>query len=115
MTTPQELRNRLVDSLVAQGAVATPEIEAVLREVPRELFLPGVPLDQVYADDVVVTKRDADGRALSSASAPGLVAEMLRMTGAGAGHRILEIGTATGVNAGYLSRLVGPEGQVVTV
>ena len=115
MTTPQELRDRLVDSLVAQGAVATAGIEAVLREVPRELFLPGVPLDQVYADDVVVTKRDADGRALSSASAPGLVAEMLRMTGAGAGHRILEIGTATGVNAGYLSRLVGPEGQVVTV
>lgn len=115
MTTAQALRDRMVDALVAQGAVGTAAIEAAMRGLPRELFLPGVPLEQVYADDVVVTKRDGSGRALSSASAPGLVAEMLRMTRARAGHRVLEIGTATGVNAGYLSRLVGPEGQVVTV
>lgn len=115
MTRSQAFRDRLVDALVAQGAISTAEIEAAMRAVPRELFLPGVPLDLVYADDVVVTKRDASGRALSSASAPGLVAEMLRMTRARSGHRILEIGTATGVNAAYLSRLVGPQGRVVTV
>ena len=115
MTRSQAYRDRLVDALVAQGAISTAEIERAMREVPRELFLPGVPLDLVYADDVVVTKRDASGLALSSASAPGLVAEMLRMTRARAGHRILEIGTATGINAAYLSRLVGPQGRVVTI
>ncbi|WP_052432476.1 methyltransferase, FxLD system [Streptacidiphilus carbonis] len=115
MTTSRTLRDRLVDRLVAERAVTSAEVEAVLREVPRELFLPGVPLELVYADDVVVTKRDEDGRALSSASAPGLVADMLRMTRARPGQRILEIGTATGVNACYLSRLVGPEGRVYTV
>ncbi|MGQ0717345.1 MAG: methyltransferase, FxLD system [Pseudonocardiales bacterium] len=62
-----------------------------------------------------MTKRAADGTALSSASSPNLVAEMLEALDVAPGHRVLEIGAATGINAALLAELVGPTGEVVTI
>ncbi|MGH3587657.1 MAG: methyltransferase domain-containing protein, partial [Pseudonocardia sp.] len=62
-----------------------------------------------------VTKRAADGTALSSASAPGVVAMMLDQLDVRSGHRVLEIGAGTGYNAALLAHLAGPDGRVVTV
>ncbi|MGH3824344.1 MAG: hypothetical protein ACRDRA_16160 [Pseudonocardiaceae bacterium] len=60
------LRAELVDKLVAQDAVRSSEVEAALRTVPRHLFAPGVPWENAYANDTVLTKRDEHGIALSS-------------------------------------------------
>ncbi|MER7908556.1 methyltransferase domain-containing protein [Streptomyces sp. NPDC096068] len=129
----------LLDTLKREGLVQ-PEWERAARAVPRSAYVPeriylgdGLePCDRaddpeawlraVYADDSVVTQVN-DGRdpgeggerwASSSASAPGIVFRMLRMADVVEGHRVLEIGTGTGWNAGLLSHVVGPE-NVTTV
>jgi protein-L-isoaspartate(D-aspartate) O-methyltransferase len=115
-TAAGRLRAGLVDFLLARGIIATGPVEAALRSVPRHRFVPGVPLEAAYApDDAVVTKRDATGEALSSASAPGVVAGMLEQLDVWPGMRILEIGAGTGYNAALLATLAGPAGHVVTL
>jgi protein-L-isoaspartate(D-aspartate) O-methyltransferase len=109
------LRRELVDSLCASRVVVSSTVEAALRAVPRHLFLPGVPLPQAYADDAVVTRRDAAGMPSSSASQPAVVAVMLEQLGLSAGMRVLEIGAGTGYNAALMAAIVGPEGAVTTV
>ncbi|MFC9930227.1 methyltransferase domain-containing protein [Streptomyces sp. NPDC127190] len=78
-------------------------------------------LAAAYADAPVVTQVN-DGRVpeggevwpSSSASAPSIVFRMLRMLDLHPAHRVLEIGTGTGWNAGLLAALVGEE-NVTTV
>ncbi|MGH8880205.1 MAG: methyltransferase domain-containing protein, partial [Stackebrandtia sp.] len=54
-------------------------------------------------------------RPTSSASAPTVVAGMLRVLGVQPGDNVVEIGTGSGYNAALLSEIVGPDGQVTTV
>ncbi|KAA9379638.1 methyltransferase, FxLD system [Microbispora cellulosiformans] len=116
LKTADRFHAELVDLLVARGTVRTGPVEAALRAVPRHAFVPGAALESAYAlDDAVVTKRGQDGAALSSASAPGVVAAMLEQLDVHPGDRILEIGAGTGYNAALLAELTGPAGHVVTV
>lgn len=114
---PVTLRNQLADAIRARDGFSVPgsPVERAFRTVFRHEFVPGTPLEHAYAARQVVTKRAADGSALSSASAPPLVARMLEQLAAVPGERILEIGAATGFNAALLGELVGPDGQVVTI
>jgi protein-L-isoaspartate(D-aspartate) O-methyltransferase len=115
-TIAGQLHAGLVDFLLTRGTITTGPVEAALRSVPRHPFVPGVPLEAAYAaDDAVITKRDATGAALSSASAPGVVAAMLEQLDVRPGMRILEIGAGTGYNAALLATLTGPAGHVVTL
>jgi protein-L-isoaspartate(D-aspartate) O-methyltransferase len=110
-----QLRKQVVDELIAEGTIVSAPVEAAMRKVRRELFAPGVDLAEVYhAYTSVVTKRDADGNAISSVSAPHLQAHMLEQAEITVGMRILEIGSG-GYNAALLAELVGPSGQVTTV
>jgi protein-L-isoaspartate(D-aspartate) O-methyltransferase len=110
-----QLRKQMVDELITEGTIVSAPVEATMRKVPRELFVPGVDLAEVYhAYNSVVTKRDADGNAISSVSAPHLQAHMLEQAEITVGMRILEIGSG-GYNAALLAELVGPSGQVTTV
>lgn len=112
---PARLRAALADYIRGRQTFRTPQVEAAFRAVPRHLFLPGTDLRTAYAPQVVITKRASDGTAISSASHPNLVAEMLEQLSVQPGHRVLEIGTATGINAALLAELAGPAGKVVTV
>ena len=115
-TTASQLHVGLVDFLLARGTITTGRVEAALRSVARHPFVASVPLEAAYApDDAVVTKRDAAGAPLSSASAPGVVAAMLEQLDVQPGMRILEIGAGTGYNAALLATLTGPAGRVVTL
>ncbi len=87
-----------------EAAPAPEPILDAFARVPRHLFLPGVPLDGVYADDAVVT-RDEGGVPTSSSSQPSLMARMLDQLQVGAGDRVLEVGTGTGYNAALLATL----------
>jgi protein-L-isoaspartate(D-aspartate) O-methyltransferase len=110
-----ELRQSLVGKLRREGRVRTPRVEAALRAVPRELFVPGVPLDEVYRpSDAIVVKR-LDGVSVSSASAPDVVAVMLEQLAVEPGQHILEIGAGTGYNAALLAELVGSQGAVISL
>jgi protein-L-isoaspartate(D-aspartate) O-methyltransferase len=111
----ESLRHTLADQLREQGAVHTDRVDAAVRAVPRHLFVPGVPLHEAYTDDIVRTKHDDDGVAISAASQPRIVALMLEQLEVEPGHRVLEIGAGTGYNAALLAHLVGDHGRVTTI
>jgi protein-L-isoaspartate(D-aspartate) O-methyltransferase len=113
--TAEHLRARLVETLLADGAITAVAVEAAFRAVAREAFAPaGTDLADVYADEAVITKRRRDGQALSSVSAPWLQARMIEQAAVRAGHRVLEVGSG-GCNAALLAEVVGPTGAVTSV
>ncbi|MGW5102661.1 methyltransferase, FxLD system [Streptomyces sp. NPDC004100] len=108
------LRNKVVDTLCSDGNISSPEIEAVMRKVPRHAFTPDTTLDKAYDTyAAVITKTDEHGVQLSSVSAPQIQAMMLEQARVKPGMRVLEIGSG-GLNAAYLAELVGEHGEVVT-
>lgn len=110
------LRSALVRALRSNGALRSPAVEAALTAVPRERFTPpGTSLEDAYADRALVLTRDADGQPTSTISQPSMVALMLEQLDVQPGHRVLEIGTASGYNAALLHHLTAPTGTVVTV
>ena len=113
--TLAQLRSLMVDRLRGNRLVSMASVEAAMRAVPRHLFVPDAPAERAYSNENIVTHRDADGVAVSSASAPGVVALMLEQLDVQPGHRVLEIGAGTGYNAALLAHLVGPAGEVTTV
>ncbi|MEV0681711.1 methyltransferase, FxLD system [Actinosynnema sp. NPDC050436] len=109
------MRNEVVDALVAEGTIVSPQVEVAMRTVPREVFAPEGELEKVYdLGRGFVTKVGGDGTSLSSVSAPQVQAHMLEQADIWPGHRVLEIGSG-GYNAALLAELVGPSGTVVTV
>ncbi|MER5322530.1 methyltransferase, FxLD system [Streptosporangium roseum] len=112
--SPERLRADMVATLTEQGSIRSPEVEAAFAKVPRDRFAPEAALTDAYSPtDVVITKRDAAGRATSSLSAPWLQAEMLEAARLFPGAKVLEIGSG-GYNAALIAEIVGPEGTVVT-
>ncbi|MEV7027876.1 methyltransferase, FxLD system, partial [Kitasatospora sp. NPDC093558] len=111
----EQLRSALTARLLDQGAIRTDAVEAAFRAVPREPFLPGFPLETAYADNPTYTKTDGSGTQISAASQPAIVAMMLEQLAARPGEKIFEAGAGTGLNAAYLSHIVGTDGHVVTV
>src|SRR5687767_10358361 len=99
------LSERLIQRLKQAGAIRTPAVEAAFRAVSRHRFLPGTPLEEAYADRVVVLKQ-AEGVIESSASMPLVVATMLEALDLRPGQRVLEIGSGTGYNAALIAELV---------
>ena len=110
-----QMRHSMVDFLVRHKTFTSPTIEEAFRAVPRHLFLPGVPPDQVYQNQPVVTKQDEHGMPISSSTQPSMMAAMLDQLALSPGQRVLEIGAGTGYNAALIAYLVGQGGHVVTL
>jgi protein-L-isoaspartate(D-aspartate) O-methyltransferase len=110
-----QLRAELTDRLRDHKVLRTPSIEAAFRQTPRHLFLPGIPVDQAYADNPVYTKTDGTGVNISAASQPWMVAAMLEQLEAQPGERIMEAGAGTGYNAAIMAAIVGETGHVTTI
>ncbi len=108
------LRRALAEELLSSGCIASAEVEAAFRAVPRHLFAPEASLAEAYANEIVRTKRDSQGMTTSSVSAPWLQAVMLEQAGLRPGMRCLEIGSG-GYNAALMAEVVGPHGEVTTV
>src|SRR4051794_28259652 len=109
------LRTRMTGELASFTRLVTDEILAAVGAVPRHLFVPDTDLSEAYGLGSVVTHRDENGVAISSASDLATVAMMLKQLDVRPGHRVLEIGAGTGYNAGLLRHLVGPDGSVTTI
>ncbi|OIV39318.1 methyltransferase, FxLD system [Mangrovactinospora gilvigrisea] len=106
----------MVDTLLKYRAIRTTRVEEAMRSVPRHVFIPEAPLADAYQPTrPYVTKTDAAGRSISSASAPSVVAGQLEEADPRPGQHILEIGSGTGYNAALLAHLVGPTGRVTTI
>src|SRR5215217_4150150 len=105
---PVELRQRLVNYLLAEGAIHSPLLAKAFSEVPREIFLPfNVPLQRVYSDDAIVVKWDENNFPTSSSSQPLLMADMLEALQLEPGLRVLEIGAGVGYNAALMAHWAG--------
>lgn len=126
-----DANQRMVDRMIARGALwSRPLIEA-FRATPRHRFLDRVyqrhsqgwrevrarapgrhELRLLYADLALTTRLSeaAPGRPpvpISSSSQPSLMAEMLEDLRLSPGLRVLEIGAGTGYNAALLARVTG--------
>ncbi|WP_328837694.1 methyltransferase, FxLD system [Streptomyces europaeiscabiei] len=113
--TLDDLRNRLVDEIVAKCPLPA-RIEQAMRIVRRDLHLPGLDPAAAYTNRAVTIKDNPNGPlALSCASVPSTVAMMLAQLDPQPGDHILEIGAGTGYNAALLAELVGPDGQITTI
>src|SRR5579875_3109710 len=115
MTEAGELREQMVSRLRDSGVLHDERVSAAMLAVPRHLFLPRAEPERAYADIPVVTKTAADGRPVSAASQPAIVAIMLEQLGVLTGQRVLEIGAGTGYNAALMAQLAGPDGHVTAV
>jgi hypothetical protein len=67
-TSPESLRNAMVTKVKDAGHALGLDVEPALRSVQRHVFVPGVALEEAYANDIVVTKRGPDGQVLSCLS-----------------------------------------------
>lgn len=109
------LNNALIEQLKNQGVLKSPHVEDAFRSVLRHYFLPGVPLQEVYADKAISAKQNEKGQWISSSSQPAIMAIMLEQLDLQPGHKVLEIGTGPGYNAALMAHIAGETGQVVTV
>ena len=91
----RQRRQQLIEQLRASGALRDEAVAGAFRAVPREIFLPGLPLDQVYQDQAIVTKEE-NGVGVSSSSQPAIMAIMLEQLDVRPGMQVLEIGAGTG-------------------
>ena len=110
----------MVHALEDAGALRDPRVRKAFLAEPRERYVPEVAhhdgLEAVYRPQAaLVTVRDVNGAAVSSASAPSIMAAMLEALDLQPGLRVLEIGTGTGYNAALLRRLVEEAGTVTSV
>ncbi|MCY9785197.1 methyltransferase, FxLD system [Nocardiopsis sp. EMB25] len=115
-----ELRAEMVDTLLRLQQEwgmppISPQVEAVLRKVPRHEFVPEKSLKDAYATDYAIPVKSTEGGLItSSMSAVRVQAMMLDQAGLEPGMRVLEIGSG-GYNAALIAELVGPEGKVTTI
>ena len=95
MNTPDDvvrLREEMIGELRVLGGVRSEAVEAAMRAVPRHVFAPGVPLEQVYAARTTVwPKYDSTGRMTSTVSAPHIQAVQLEQADVRPGMRVLLI------------------------
>ena len=114
--SPETLRAEMVAKVRNAGYAQLSEVERVLRDTPRHEFVPDADLTVAYDPwQAVITHRFDDGRSLSCASAPWLVAAMLDQLDVQPGNRILEIGAGTGYNACLLAQLTCRADLVTTI
>jgi protein-L-isoaspartate(D-aspartate) O-methyltransferase len=137
---PCSANDRLVDRLIAEGALWSKPLIAAFRATPRHYFLDRVfqfqrkhnrwreiltrdpgpeELRLLYSDRALIThlsrpNRQAQAVPVSSSSQPSLMAQMLEDLRLAPDLKVLEIGAGTGYNAALLAHVVGP-GRVTAV
>jgi protein-L-isoaspartate(D-aspartate) O-methyltransferase len=120
--------HRLADTLREGGDLHSPQWHAAVATVPRHLLVPhayeqdntgawtefdtATALQRVYSAETLVTALHTVGDhqlPISSSTKPDLMVRMLEILDVRDGHRVLEIGTGTGYNAGLLSHRLGAD------
>lgn len=102
-------RNSLVDSLKRRGYVCSSAVEAAMRRVPREEFLPPEMKDDAYVDTPLPI---GEGQTISAPHMVAIMAEQLELKD---GMKVLEIGAGSGYHAAVCAEIVGTEGHIYTI
>ncbi|WP_331730635.1 methyltransferase, FxLD system (plasmid) [Kitasatospora sp. NBC_00070] len=114
-TGAEEFRTAMVAKLRQEGTIRSEAVARAMSVVPRHVFAPEFSLAQAYdPHQALVTRRDANGLATSSVSAPQIQAFMLEQADVQPGMSVEEIGGG-GYNAALAAELAGSHGRVVTV
>ena len=99
--------SQMIDALISvireNGSLKSAAVEQAFRNVPRHLFLPNEPLEQVYQDIPIIVKTSEEGEGTSASSQPSIMAVMLEQLELQPGMRVLEIGAGTGYNAAIMA------------
>ena len=93
-------RSRMVDRQIEARGIRNPRVLAVMREIPRHLFIPP-PYDKSAYEDCPLPI--GDGQTISQPYIVALMTELLRPEPS---DNVLEIGAGSGYQAAILSRLV---------
>ncbi|MFA4850066.1 MAG: protein-L-isoaspartate(D-aspartate) O-methyltransferase [Methanoregula sp.] len=93
-------RRRMVERQIEARGIHNPRVLAVMREIPRHVFIPP-PYDQSAYDDNPLPI--GNGQTISQPYIVALMTELLRPEPS---DNVLEIGTGSGYQAAILSRLV---------
>jgi protein-L-isoaspartate(D-aspartate) O-methyltransferase len=99
----------LVNKLVLQGSIKSPEIEKAFREMPRSEFLPEEQKKFAEEDRPLPIGNE------QTISQPFTVAFILSLLDLRRGDNVLDVGTGSGWQAALVSSLVAPEGKVITI
>ncbi len=103
----EEMRERLVKSLVSSGYIVSEGVRKAFLKVPRELFVPEHLRSSAYVDTPLPI---GHGQTIS---APSMIAIMLEALDLKPGLKVLEVGAGSGYNAALLFELA--ERKVLTV
>ena len=95
----EALRHEMVARYVRPRGVDDPRVLAVLRQVPRHLFVPEPLRSKAYGDHSLPI---GHGQTISQPSVVGLMTQRLSLD---PGHKVLEIGTGSGYQTAVLARL----------
>src|SRR5574341_685935 len=98
-----EARDAMVTETIEARGVTDPTVLAVMRRVPRHLFVLADYLDQAYADHPLPI---GYGQTISQPYIVALMTELLELK---PGDKVLEIGTGSGYQAAVLAELGGVE------
>ncbi|MBN1677171.1 MAG: protein-L-isoaspartate O-methyltransferase [Candidatus Thermoplasmatota archaeon] len=109
MESFEEQRESLVESLKRRGYISNVAVEAAMRRIQREEFLPESLRDDAYVDSPLPI---GEGQTIS---APHMVAIMAEQLDLRPGMKVLEIGAGSGYHAAVCAEIVGQEGHVYTV
>jgi protein-L-isoaspartate(D-aspartate) O-methyltransferase len=90
----------MVEEQIRARGVRDPRVLALMRQLPRHLFLPAALWPEAYGDWALPTDY---GQTISQ---PYIVARMLELAELEPGQRVLEVGTGSGYQTALLARLV---------
>lgn len=132
----QDAREQLVVRLQEQGVLRSDRVAQAFLQTPREAFVStfyeqqggpqwieqkpgmfeeGAWIEKVYRNKPLVLLCSERNHAISSSSAPAVMALMLEALHIEPGMHVLEIGTGSGYNAALLARLAGDPRLVTTI
>lgn len=99
----------LVDSLIKEGWLKTPEIIEAFRKIKRADFLPEDMENLAELDEALPIGK---GQTISQ---PLVVAFMLELLEPKKGEKILDVGSGSGWTSALLAEIVGKEGKVISL
>ncbi len=112
---PNYAPQTLVARLKRRGALNDPAVEAALLALPRERFLPGVPLKTVYSDQAVPFLGGSSGTHEIASTQPSVTTRMLNQLRLAPGQNVLQVGAGSGYTAALTAHIVGENGRVTAV
>jgi len=99
----------LIDNLIKEGWLKTPQIIEAFRKIKRADFMPENMKDLAEVDEAMPI---GQGQTISQ---PKVVAFMLELLELKAGEKILDVGSGSGWTSALLSEIVGDKGRVVSL